>query len=118
MKLPPPSGQSPARYPAAVRNLLLALTLALVLALAASSSPAPARAVPARSVPPECVHTVITDDSGAGPRLYVEWCGTGAAGESPMLPAARSLIVDGARLNAGCTRARPCIILWPASPSS
>src|SRR5215469_17013652 len=67
--------------------------------------------------PPECVHTTITDNSGAGPKLWVVWCGMGVAGESPMTDGGKSLTVDGGALNArSCTRLSPCYVMWPASP--
>jgi hypothetical protein len=68
--------------------------------------------------PPECVHTTIVDSGGAGPKLWVVWCGMGSNGESPMTDGGKTLVVNGGYLNArDCTRLAPCYVMWPASPA-
>jgi hypothetical protein len=68
--------------------------------------------------PPECVHTTVVDDSGAGPKLWIVWCGMGSAGESPMTDGGKTLVVNGGWLNPrSCTRLAPCYVMWPSSPA-
>lgn len=69
------------------------------------------------SVPPECVRATIVENSGNGPVLYTEWCGTGSAGESPM--DGKLMVVDGSGMSpASCRQTAPCVVLWPGSPPS
>jgi len=75
----------------------------------------------ATSLPPECVHWRVLDNSGAGPLVRVLVCGTGSNGESPARDDTNwaTVIVDGDRFTTGgCgkTWTDPCVILWPASP--
>lgn len=69
--------------------------------------------------PPECVKWRVVENSGAGPVLHLQLCGTGSAGESPARDdsAYQTMVVDGGPITpAGCTRAAPCVVLWPRSP--
>lgn len=98
----------------------LATAGALVLIGGMSALGAPAQAHPRLGdLPPQCVTVRIENPSGA--LWWSRWCGTGAAGESPMRPGVQGngpLVVDGAYLRpAGCgSFANPCVILWPKSP--
>lgn len=67
--------------------------------------------------PPQCVTVAISENSGNGPVLWTKWCGTGTNGASPMKASTGQLTVDGASLSpADCTKANPCVIVWPNSP--
>ena len=69
--------------------------------------------------PPECVKVAISENSGNGPVLWTQWCGTGSRGAAPMKARTGQLVVDGASLDpANCTQASPCVIVWPRSPKS
>ena len=69
--------------------------------------------------PPECVTAVLTTPAG---RAYVQFCGTGSGGETPLRESrwARSLTLDGSRVisHRSCTRTAPCVVLAPHSPAS
>ena len=69
--------------------------------------------------PPQCVIVEISENSGNGPVLWTKWCGTGSNGAAPMKSNTGQLTVDGSALDpASCTKANPCVIVWPRSPSS
>lgn len=87
-------------------------------AVHATSSPSPRVSTsPATSAPPECNLVQIENNSGTGPAMFVKFCGTGSAGDSPVMDKAAQLIVDGTTLRpVNCTKANPCIVVWPASP--
>lgn len=63
--------------------------------------------------PPQCVETVLAGNSGNGPIMYVKWCGTGANGPSPVKSTVHHMTVDGGMLNRYCTKAVPCVVVWP-----
>jgi hypothetical protein len=98
------------------------LLLAAVLLLAAAMTVVaqmPARS--STSLPPECVHWRVLDNSGAGPLVRVLVCGTGSLGESPARDDSNwaTVIVDGDQFTtSGCGKSwtDPCVIVWPASP--
>jgi len=80
--------------------------------------PAAATAAPA-DTPTQCF-TVRIAEPGAPHDLWVRFCGTGPGGTSPLEEGVSGhgpLLVDGADLTpADCTRAAPCVVLWPNSP--
>lgn len=69
--------------------------------------------------PPECLTAVLTTPAG---RAYVQFCGTGSGGETPLREArwARTLTLDGSRVisHHSCPRSAPCVLLAPLSPPS
>jgi hypothetical protein len=97
--------------------LLAVVTLAAAIGTVWLLAPAQG----ATSVPPECVHWRILDNSGAGPLVRALVCGTGSLGESPARDDSNwaTVIVDGDQFRtSGCGKSwsDPCVILWPASP--
>lgn len=85
----------------------------------ASQSPSQGGGQDGAERPPQCVTVPISENSGNGPVLWTKWCGTGSNGAAPMKANTGQLTVDGSSVDpANCTRANPCVIVWPRSPSS
>lgn len=95
----------------AVRRWWLAALAALMLPFAVTL---PAGASGER--PPECVTVKVVENSGNGPVLWLEFCGSGSGAEPALRRGYGPETVDGSRLTpVDCIRAAPCV-LFPARP--